>query len=84
MFATRKRGTAMDDFLHQLIVVATFFIAALIVKLALSGLALVGSAEISQALSSALQLTLGLAAAFGAHHRARRPRTAASLARSGP
>ena len=84
MFATRKRGTAMDDFLHQLIVVATFFSAALIVKLALSGLALVGSAEISQALSSALQLTLGLAAVFGAHHRARRPRTAASLARPGP
>jgi hypothetical protein len=74
----------MDDFLHQLIVVAVFFIAALVMKLALSGLALVGSAEISQALSSALQLTLGLAAAFAAHHRARRPRTAASLARPGP
>jgi len=32
----------MDDFLHQLIVVAAFFIAALVMKLALSGLALVG------------------------------------------
>ena len=74
----------MDDFLHHLIVVAAFFAAALLVKLALSGLALVGSADIPQGLSSALQLTLGLAAAFGAHHRVRQPRATASLARPGP
>ncbi len=74
----------MDDFLHHLIVVAAFFTAALVVKLAMFALALAGSAELSQSPSSALQMTFGLVAAFAAHHRARQPRAAPSLARPGP
>ncbi len=74
----------MDDFLHHLIVVAAFFAAALVVKLALSVLALAGLAGASQSLSSAFQLSFGLAAAFAAHHRVRHPRAAASHARPRP
>jgi hypothetical protein len=74
----------MDDFLHHLIVVAAFFTAALVVKLALFGPRARGLGRALAGPSSALQMTFGLVAAFAAHHRARQPRAAPSLARPGP
>jgi hypothetical protein len=70
----------VDDFLHHLIVVAAFATAALLAKLVVWALAMAGSVDASHGLSSAFQLSAGLAAAAVAHYRAR-SRTAASLAR---